>query len=66
MLASGTVTGVTTSTWHTLSLAANGSQITASIDGTQVGQVTDSTYPAGLAGIESNWASVQFNNLTVG
>jgi len=66
VLGSGTVTGLLTNTWHTLSLAAQGSQITVSVDGTQVDQVSDSTYTAGLAGIESNWTSVQFNNLTVG
>lgn len=65
VLASGTVSGMTTGTWQTISLAAKGTQLTATINGTQVAQVTDPTYQSGLAGIESNWSSVQFNNLTV-
>jgi hypothetical protein len=66
VLATGNVTGIAPDAWHTISLAANGTQLTATIDGTAVAQVTSSTYAAGLAGIESNWAPVQFNSLTVG
>ena len=66
VLASGNVTGIAPNAWHTISLAANGTQLTASVDGTAVAQVTSSAYSAGLAGIESNWAPVQFNSLTVG
>ena len=66
VLASGNVTGIAPNTWHTISLAANADQLTATIDGTAVAQVTSSAYAAGLAGIESNWAPVQFNSLTVG
>jgi Glycosyl hydrolase family 59 len=64
-LAHGTVAGITTNTWHTLALEASGTEITASIDGTQVAQVTNTSYGNGLAGIESNWSEVQYNNLTV-
>jgi hypothetical protein len=53
-------------TWHTISLAAAGNQLTATVDGTAVAQVTNAAYAAGLAGIESNWTRVQFNGLTVG
>jgi hypothetical protein len=66
VLASGKVTGITQNAWHAISLAANGTQLTASVDGTAVAQVTSAAYSAGLAGIESNWAPVQFNSLTVG
>jgi hypothetical protein len=66
VLASGTVSGVTTGTWQTISLAASGTRLTATVNGTQVAQMTDPTYTSGLAGIDSNWSSVQFNNLTVG
>jgi len=66
VLASGNVTGIAPNTWPTISLAANADQLTATIDRTAVAQVTSSAYAAGLAGFESNWAPVQFNNLTVG
>jgi hypothetical protein len=64
--AAGTVPGITTGTWHTISLAASGQQLTATVDGTVVAQVADPAYSAGLAGIESLWTPVQFDNLTVG
>jgi O-glycosyl hydrolase len=66
VLASGPLAGITPNTWHTISLAATGDQLTASVDGTAVAQVTNSAYATGLAGIESNWTRVQFNGLTVG
>lgn len=67
-LATGTVTGITTGTWHTLSLLAHGPTLTASIDGAVVTTQTvniATAYSSGLAGIESNWTPVQFSGLTV-
>jgi O-glycosyl hydrolase len=64
-LASGTVPGVTAGTWYSLSLQVAGGQVTASINGTQVAQVTNAAYGQGLAGIESNWSSVQYNDFSV-
>lgn len=66
VLASGTVPGIDQNAWHMISLAADGTQLTASVDGATVAQVTSSAYASGLAGIESNWAPVQFTSLTVG
>jgi hypothetical protein len=66
VLASGKITGIAPDTWHTISLAAAGDQLTATVDGTAVAQVTNSAYATGLAGLESNWTRVQFNGLTVG
>src|ERR1700728_3199067 len=43
-LASGSVSALGTGSWHTLSLAMQGSVISASIDGAKVGSVTDSSY----------------------
>jgi hypothetical protein len=64
-LASGNVADIMTGTWHALSLQASGSRLLASVDGTQVASVTGARYPAGQAGIESNWSVVQYSNLTV-
>ena len=56
---------VTTGTWYSLSLQVAGGQVTASINGTQVAQVTNSAYGQGLAGIESSWSDVQYNDFSV-
>jgi hypothetical protein len=65
-LATGTVSGITTGTWHTLSLLAQGTALTASIDGTVVAtQTLKTAYISGQAGIESSWTPVQFSGLTV-
>jgi hypothetical protein len=64
-LASGVVSFPLRS-WHTLSLTFTGSSITALVDGKLVGSATDTTYPAGNAGIAtSKWNSAQFDNLSV-
>lgn len=65
VLAAGRVTGIVPGSWHTIALGLNGRHITAEIDGQQVAAVTSSADQAGLAGIESNWAPVQFSGLTV-
>ena len=66
MLAAGFVPGVTTGSWHTISLQANGSTLTAVIDGAVVKKLQNTACSSGLAGIESNWSTVQFAGLTVG
>ncbi len=66
VLASGTAAGVTPDTWQTISLGLHGSQISATINGKLVATKTSTAYSAGLAGIESDWAPVQFQGLTVG
>jgi hypothetical protein len=65
-LASGTVTAPGTGTWHHLALTFNGSSISAAIDGTTVGTVTDSTYHSGMIGLgTSGYQTDQFDNLSV-
>ena len=68
LLASGTLTSgaVGSGTPVTLSLTANGSKLTAAINGTTVKSITDKTYAAGDAGISTGgWYPVQFNSLKV-
>jgi Glycosyl hydrolase family 59 len=71
-LASGTLQKTPgTGTWHRLSLSMSGDTIAASVDGTQVASVTDSTpWTTGPAGIEagaftSTWPKAQYSNLSV-
>jgi hypothetical protein len=65
-LASGTAAALGTNTWHTISLAFNGSTITARLDGATLGTATDSTFPAGQVGFASGWNyQTQFDNLAV-
>jgi hypothetical protein len=65
-LSSGTVAALGLNTWHTLALSFQGSTITARIDGTTVGTVTDSTYTAGQVGLGvSGWQNAQFDNFSV-
>ena len=65
-LASGSVAALGTGRWHTLSLAFSGSTITASIDGTQVGSASSTTYAAGQAGYAtSQGETAQFDNLSI-
>ena len=65
-LRSGSVAALGTGRWHTLALGFSGSTITASIDGTQVGSVTDGTYSAGQIGFgTATTETAQFDNLTV-
>jgi hypothetical protein len=53
-------------TWHTLSLAVNGTAITGSVDGTQVASVTDATLTDGMPGIEvGGWYPAYFSNLNI-
>lgn len=65
VLATGALTGITPGTWYPIALTLNGNQISASVNGSTVTQVTSSLYASGLAGIESSWDLVQFTGLTV-
>jgi hypothetical protein len=65
-LRSGSTTALGTGRWHTLALGFSGSTITAVIDGTTVGSVTDSTFGAGQVGIGTGRSeTAQFDNLQV-
>jgi hypothetical protein len=67
-LASGTVASAAgLGTWHRLALTLNGSTITALVDGTTVGTVTDTSYSAGKVGLFTGGYTPgdQFANLTV-
>jgi len=65
-LASGTTRAPGTNTWHRYALAFAGSAITASVDGTVVGSVTDASYPAGQVGIaNSQFINTQWDNLSI-
>jgi hypothetical protein len=65
-LASGTVAAPGTGTWRQLALTFSGSSISAAINGTTVGTVTDSTYSTGMVGFGTNgYQTDQFDNLSV-
>jgi glycosyl hydrolase family 59/ricin-type beta-trefoil lectin protein/glycosyl hydrolase family 59 (putative galactocerebrosidase) len=65
-LASGTVAAPGTSTWQHLALTFNGHTISAAINGTTVGTVTDATYASGMVGLgTSGYQTDQFDNLSV-
>ncbi|MFJ4680367.1 ricin-type beta-trefoil lectin domain protein [Kitasatospora sp. NPDC088783] len=65
-LASGTTTALGTGRWHTIALTAQGSTLTARIDGTAVGSANDSTYPSGLAGLGvGGYQTDQFDDFAV-
>ena len=65
-LASGTVAAPGTGTWQHLALTFNGATISAAINGTTVGTVTDSSYSAGMIGLAtSGYQTDQFDNLSV-
>ena len=65
-LASGTVAAPGTGTWEHLALTANGSTLTAAINGTTVGSASDSSYGAGQVGLGiDGWQTDQFDNLSI-
>lgn len=65
-LASGTVAAPGTGSWHRLALTFAGRTITATIDGTKAGSVTDDSYGAGQVGIgTAGYVAAQFDNLSV-
>jgi hypothetical protein len=46
-------------------LTFKGSHIQASIDGTSVAKVEDSTHAKGMAGFGTGWNTAQFDNFSV-
>jgi hypothetical protein len=65
-LASGTVAAPGTDTWQHLALTFNGHTISAAINGTTVGTVSDSAYASGMVGFgTSGYQTDQFDNLSV-
>ncbi len=65
-LAGGTVAAPGTGTWQHLALTFNGATISAAINGTTVGTVTDSSYASGMVGFgTSGYQTDQFDNLSV-
>jgi hypothetical protein len=65
VLEKGTISGSAVNSWHTMALSFNGTTIEATIDGKTVTSITDGTYSEGMAGLESSWDQVQYNNFTV-
>jgi hypothetical protein len=65
-LASGTVTAPGTGTWSKLALTFDGSTITAAVNGTTVGSVTDSSYSQGQVGLGvDGWQTDEFSDLSI-
>lgn len=66
VLASGSLSSPGADTWHRLSLGFSGQTITARIDGTEVAQVSDTTYDHGQVGLGlDSYTTSQFDDLTV-
>jgi hypothetical protein len=64
-LASGTVTAPGLDTWQLLALTFNGAAISAAINGTTVGTVTDTAYASGMIGLgTSGYQTDQFSDLS--
>ncbi|MGH3171343.1 MAG: LamG-like jellyroll fold domain-containing protein, partial [Trebonia sp.] len=65
-LASGTVTAPGLNTWQQLSLTFNGDTISAAINGTAVGTVTNPAYASGMIGLGTDgYQTDQFSDLSV-
>lgn len=65
-LAGGTVTAPGTNTWHNLSLAFQGTTITARIDGRTVATIAGSSYSGGMIGLgTAGYHPVQYSNLSI-
>ncbi|GAA0685635.1 ricin-type beta-trefoil lectin domain protein [Kitasatospora atroaurantiaca] len=65
-LAGGTVSAPGKGTWHNLALTFQGTSITARIDGTTVGTVTDGSYGGGQIGLgTAGYYPVQYSNLSI-
>jgi hypothetical protein len=66
VLASGTYPAPATGTWTAVELSMTGSTLTASVAGTQVAQVSDTTLAHGPAGItDGTWSPVSYQDLSV-
>jgi len=65
-LASGTVTAPGTGTWHNLAMGFQGSTITATIDGTTVATITDTSYSGGQVGLgTAGYYPVEYSDFSV-
>jgi hypothetical protein len=65
-LASGTVTAPGLNTWHHLALTMQGATLTAAVDGTTVGTVTDYAFTNGMAGLAvTGYQTDQFDNFAL-
>ncbi|GAA1214835.1 ricin-type beta-trefoil lectin domain protein [Kitasatospora nipponensis] len=65
-LASGTVPAPGLNSWHHLALTMQGPTLTAAIDGTTVGTVTDYSFTSGMAGLAlTGYQTQQFDNLAL-
>ncbi|WNV82990.1 ricin-type beta-trefoil lectin domain protein [Umezawaea sp. Da 62-37] len=65
-LASGTRPALGLNTWHNAKIGFSGNRITATLDGTTLGAVTDSSFTAGQVGFGVvGYQTNQFDNLTV-
>ncbi|MGH3401642.1 MAG: hypothetical protein ACRDRJ_03850 [Streptosporangiaceae bacterium] len=65
VLASGTYPAPQAGTWTAVQLAMRGSTLTASVGGSQVAQVSDSSLTHGPAGItDSTWSEVNYRSLS--
>ena len=65
VLASGQVPSVKPGSWHAIAFSLHGTELRGYLNGKLLKRVTDSRYRKGLAGIGSNWTSVQLSGLTV-
>jgi hypothetical protein len=65
-IASGSTAALGTGRWHTLALTFSSNRITATVDGTTVSTVNDSTWAAGQIGYGTGQGvTAQFDNLSV-
>ncbi|WP_335980163.1 NPCBM/NEW2 domain-containing protein [Streptomyces sp. CA2R106] len=65
VLTRSATTALGTGKWHKLGLSFSGSQITASVDGKDIGSVSDSSYRAGQGGLGlTSYDTDQFDNLS--
>ncbi|MFI5914731.1 family 16 glycoside hydrolase [Dactylosporangium sp. NPDC051541] len=56
---------VSTGTWYTLAITANGSSISGSVNGATVGTVSNSAITKGRIGLQTAYSSASFDNVTV-
>ena len=64
VLAEGRVT-LDPEAWHKLKLTLAGPQITANLDGTDLGTAVDFAYPSGMTGLGTGWNCAEFDNFAV-
>jgi hypothetical protein len=65
-LVSGTHASLALNSWHTMTLGFSGNQITATLDGSQLGTVSDTSYVTGQVGLGVvGYQTDMFDNLSV-